>query len=458
MNGRGLLADYYAFTMAQALFACGKHTRETCFEIFFRRVPDGGRYVIASGLAQAFEHIASFGFDAEELAALREMGPFSDAFLHYLSEIRFTGDVYALPEGTPVLPGEPMMSVTAPAAQALLLETALLLLLNHQSLIATKAHRMVRAAAGRPVWELGARRAQGEQGALLGARAAFIGGCSGTSCTLAAHRFGIPCIGTMAHAWVQMFDDEYEAFCTFCRQYPHGTTLLVDTYDTLGSGIPNAIRAFQQVLIPMGGRQFAIRLDSGDPAVLVPAARRQLDEAGLERCRIVLSDRLDEYRIAGLLQAGIPVDAFGVGERLITAASDPVLGGVCKLVALRGEDGAFSPRSKYADNLFKRTVPHRKRLWRFYDQNGMPHGDLLTGWEESPPSIPDCIATELLVPVFRQGKTVCTLPALQQVRANCAGQTACFDTAEHLCGVAYSGQLQQAAGQSVPVKHAPGKK
>ena len=322
-----MLCDYYELTMSNGYFLHGTQDRVSYFDLFFRSVPDGGGFAIAAGLEQAIDYVKNLRFTPEDLAFLRGKGMFSDGFLDYLAHFRFTGDIYAVPEGTPVFPNEPLMIVRAPAIQAQLLETFLLLSLNHQSLIATKASRIVRAAAGRPVTEFGSRRAQGADGAILGARAAYIAGCAGTACTLSDQLYHTPASGTMAHSWIQMFDDEYTAFKTYCEIYPHDVTLLVDTYNVLKSGIPNAIRVFREVLLPQGITKCAVRLDSGDIAYLTRKMRKMLDEAGFPQCRIVVSNSLDEHIIDALLVQGAKVDAFGVGERMITSKSSRGGGG-----------------------------------------------------------------------------------------------------------------------------------
>ena len=318
-NHLSLLCDFYELTMANGYFQSGMADQITYFDMFFRRVPDGGGYVIAAGLEQLVEYIRDLHFDEDDIAYLRGRKIFSEEFLSYLREFRFTGDLWAVPEGTPVFPREPLVTVRAPALQAQLIETYLLLTINHQSLIATKASRIVRAAEGRVVLEFGSRRAQGGDGAVVGARAAYIGGAHGTACTLSDALYGVPAGGTMAHSWVQMFEDEYTAFRKYCEIYPENPTLLVDTYDTLRSGIPNAIRVFQE----MGIQRCAIRMDSGDLAFLSRRARAMLDEAGLTGCRITVSNALDEWLIRDLLLQGARIDGFGVGEKLITASTVP---------------------------------------------------------------------------------------------------------------------------------------
>lgn len=339
-----MLCDFYELTMGNGYYQAGLNDEITYFDVFFRSVPDKGGFAICAGLGQLIEYIQNLHFDEEDIAYLRGRGLFSEDFLSYLKEFRFTGDIWAIPEGTPIFPQEPVVTVRAPAIQAQLIETFTLLAINHQSLIATKANRIVRAAEGRTVLEFGSRRAQGTDGAITGARAAYIGGCAGTACTISDQLFGVPAGGTMAHAWVQMFDTQYEAFKTYCELYPNNATLLVDTYNTLKSGVPDAIRAFDEVLKPRGIKKCGIRLDSGDIAYLTRKARKMLDDAGWTECRISASNSLDEYIIRDLLLQGAKVDLFGVGERMITASSQPVFGGVYKLVAVEDAEGRVCPQ------------------------------------------------------------------------------------------------------------------
>ena len=361
-----MLCDFYELTMSNGYFEKGYRDRITYFDLFFRRCPDGGGFAIAAGLEQIIEYNQDLHFSQEDIAYLRGRNLFSEEFLKYLADFKFTGDIWAVPEGTPVFPREPIITVRAPAIEAQLIETFLLLSVNHQSLIATKANRVVRAAQGRKVMEFGSRRAQGADAAIMGARAAYIGGCHGTACTISDQLFGVRAGGTMAHAWVQMFDTEYEAFKAYCEMYPNNATLLVDTYNTLKSGVPNAIRAFNEVLKPRGITKCGIRLDSGDMAYLTQKARKMLDDAGWTECEISVSNSLDEYIIQDLLHQGAQIDMFGVGERLITARSEPVFGGVYKLVAVEKEDGTVQPKIKISENVGKITNPHFKKLYRFY--------------------------------------------------------------------------------------------
>ncbi len=435
-----MLFDFYEMTMANGYFRKGMQDQITYFDVFFRKVPDGGGFAIAAGLEQFVDYIRNLHFDEEDIAYLRSKNLFQEDFLDYLRNFRFTGDVWAVPEGTPVFPGEPLITVRAPAPQAQLIETFALLCVNHQSLIATKANRVVRAANGRTVLEFGSRRAQGVDGAVVGARAAYIGGVHGTACAVSDQLYGVPAAGTMAHSWVQMFDSQYEAFKTYCEIYPNNAVLLVDTYNTLKSGVPDAIRAFNEVLRPMGITKCGIRLDSGDIAYLSKEARKMLDAAGWETCTISASNALDEELIRDLLLQGAKIDSFGVGERLITARSEPVFGGVYKLAAVEAPDGTITPKIKISENVAKITTPHFKKLYRFYgNDTGKAIADYLTIHDEtvddSKPLIifdPDATwkkkevydftAKELQVPVFRGGELIYDLPSLDQIRTYCQEQ------------------------------------
>ncbi len=435
-----LLCDFYELTMSNGYFQNGLKDRITYFDAFFREVPDGGGFAIAAGLEQVMEYIENLHFSAEDIAFLRQKQIFSEDFLQYLADFHFTGDIYAVPEGTPIFPGEPFLTVKAPAIEAQLLETYLLLTMNHQSLIATKANRIVRAAAGRAVTEFGSRRAQGADGAILGARAAYIGGCVGTACTLSDMLYQVPAGGTMGHSWIQMFPDEYTAFRTYCQMYPQNTILLVDTYNVLKSGIPNAIKAFDEVLKPLGYRPKGIRLDSGDITYLSKKARKMLDEAGYPDCNIVASNSLDEYIIRDLLLQGACVDSFGVGERMITSKSDPVFGGVYKLVAIEDENGTIIPKIKVSENVSKITNPHFKKVYRLYNKKtGKAIADQICVYderiEENKPleifdpnytwkhkTLNDFTAKELLVPIFKNGKKIYHSPSIQEIRAFCQNQ------------------------------------
>ncbi len=435
-----MLCDFYELTMGNGYFEKGYKDRICYFDVFFRQCPDGGGFAIAAGLEQIIDYIQELHFDPEDIEYLRGRNLFSEEFLEYLAGFKFTGDIWAVPEGTPVFPKEPIMTVRAPAIEAQLIETFILLSINHQSLIATKANRVVRAAQGRRVLEFGSRRAQGADAAILGARAAFIGGCNGTACTISDQLFGVYAGGTMAHAWVQMFDTEYEAFRAYCEMYPNNATLLVDTYNTLKSGVPNAIRAFNDVLKPLGIKKCGIRLDSGDMAYLSQMARRMLDEAGWTECEISVSNSLDEYIIQDLLRQGARIDMFGVGERLITAKSEPVFGGVYKLVAVEQSDGTVTPKIKISENTGKITNPHYKKLYRFYgNDTGKAIADYLCVHDETvddsgemtifdpeatwkTKTVYNFTAKELQVPVFKNGELVYQCPELSQVRAYCQEQ------------------------------------
>ena len=434
-----LLCDYYELTMANGYYELGKGEEIAYFDVFFRNVPDGGGFAIMAGLEQVIEYIKNLKFTDEDIAYLRSKNCFSEGFLNYLRTFRFTGDIYAVPEGTPIFPGEPMLTVRAKAIEAQFIETFILLSLNHQSLIATKANRIVRAAQGRPVMEFGSRRAQGADGAVLGARAAYIGGCVATACTETDRDYHIPAIGTMAHSWVQMFDTEYEAFEAYCKMYPNNATLLVDTYDVINSGVPNAIKAFKNILQPMGITKCGIRLDSGDITYLSKKARKMLDEAGLTECKIVVSNSLDENIIRDIILQGARIDTFGVGERLITAKSHPVFGGVYKLVA-KEEGGTIVPKIKISENAEKITNPHFKKVYRLYDNaSGLAVADLLCVHDEvideSQPleifdpvqtwkkkSLENFTARELHVPIFKNGECVYTSPAIADIQAYCKSE------------------------------------
>lgn len=432
-----MLADFYELTMANGYLAQDMQDRTAVFDMFFRRVPDDGGYAITAGLAQLVEYLENLHFDAEDIAFLRGKGLFSDAFLEYLRHFEFHCDVWAIPEGTPVFPNEPIVVVRGPVIEAQFIETMVLLSINHQSLIATKANRIVRAAEGRAIMEFGSRRAQGYDGAILGARASYIGGCHGTACTIAEREYAIPALGTMAHSWVQMFPDELAAFRAYAHTYPSACTLLVDTYNVLKSGVPNAIRVFREEVVPRGFRPAGIRIDSGDIAWLSKEARRMLDEAGFPDCRIVASNALDEFIIRDLLRQGACVDLFGVGERLITSRSEPVFGGVYKLAAVE-HDGVMVPKIKLSENVGKITVPGFKQVWRLYDRdNGKALADVVTGQDETIPDdspyeifdpeytwkrkrLANFTAKPLLVPIFVKGRRVYDSPALSEIRDRCA--------------------------------------
>ena len=438
--GRNLtmLTDFYELTMANGYFASGKGDTVACFDMFFRTIPDGGGFAIMAGVEQLIDYLKELRFTQEDIDFLRKKG-MREEFLDYLRNFRFSCDVWAIPEGTPIFPGEPVIKVKGPIVQAQFIETMVLLTINHQSLIATKANRIVRASKGRAVMEFGSRRAQGFDGAVLGARAAYIGGCAGTACTITERDYGVPALGTMAHSWVQMFDSEYEAFCTYAKEYPNNCTLLVDTFDVLHSGIPNAIKCFDEVLKPMGIRPKGIRIDSGDITYLSKKARKMLDEAGYEDCGIVSSNALDEYLIRDMIQQGACVSSFGVGERLITASSSPVFGGVYKLSAVE-KDGEVIPKIKVSENVAKITTPGDKLLYRLYDkESGKAIADVINindeeidenqpyelfdpvhTWKKK--TVTDYFARPLLTQIFKEGECVYESPEINEIKKYCAQQ------------------------------------
>lgn len=434
-----MLCDFYELTMSNGFFKNGFYKKTVYFDLFFRSVPDNGGFAIAAGLEQFAKYIKELHFEKEDIEFLRNKNIFDEAFLKYLENFKFTGDIYAVPEGTPVFPNEPILTVKAPAIEAQMIETYALLTINHQSLIATKANRIVRASQGRTVLEFGSRRAQGADGAVLGARAAYIGGCMGTACTLSDEIYNVPAGGTMAHAWVQMFDTEYEAFKTYCEIYPENSTLLVDTYNTLKSGIPNAIKVFKEILVPKGIENFGIRLDSGDISYLSKKARKMLDEAGLPQCNIVASNSLDEYLIRDLMTQGAEIDIFGVGERLITSKSSPVFGGVYKLVAVE-EENEIIPKIKISENTAKITNPHFKKLYRLFDKESKkaladeicvyneviddtkPHTifDPEATWKTK--TLNNFYAKPLMETIFKNGELVYKLPKIEDIQKYCEEQ------------------------------------
>lgn len=438
-NNLTMLTDFYEITMANGFFCTGNGERTVYFDMFFRTIPDGGGVAIMAGVEQVIRYIKDLTFTDDDIAYLREKGLFNEQFLEYLRNFKFACDVWAVPEGTPIFPHEPIVTVRGPAMQAQFIETMILVLVNHQSLIATKSNRIVRAAQGRPVMEFGSRRAQGCDGAIYGARASYIAGCSGTACTIVDREFGIPALGTMAHSWVQLFDSEYDAFKAYASTYPDSCTLLVDTYNVLKSGIPNAIRVFNEVLVPNGHRPRGIRIDSGDITYLSKKARKMLDEAGFPDCKITASNSLDEYIIQDMIRQGACVDSFGVGERMITASSTPVFGGVYKLAAVE-QDGEIIPKIKVSENIAKITNPGFKKLWRLYDsENGKAIADVITMHDEiiddtKPYEIfdPEHIwkrktlthfrAVALQVPLFKNGECVYESPTVEDIRQYCKQQ------------------------------------
>lgn len=439
-RGRNLTAlmDFYELTMAKGYFSNGMQDSTAVFDMFFRSVPDGGGFAIMAGVQQLVEYLESLTFSENDINMLRKKG-FDEAFLDYLKNFKFSCDVWAVPEGTPIFPGEPIITVKGPVIQAQLIETMVLLCINHQSLIATKANRIVRAADGRAVMEFGSRRAQGFDGAIYGARAAYIGGCVGTACVMSERDFDIPALGTMAHSWVQMFDSELDAFCAYAREYPDNCTLLVDTYNVIKSGVPNAIEAFKREVLPRGFRPKGVRIDSGDITYLSKKIRKMLDEAGFEDCKIVASNSLDEYIIRDMLIQGAKVDSFGVGERLITASSAPVFGGVYKLAAVKHGD-EFVPKIKISENVGKITTPCFKKLWRLYDNvTGKAIADVITLKDEVIDSnepyelfdpeytwkrktVTNFTAKPLQVQLFENGESVYTCPSLKEIQAFCNAQ------------------------------------
>ena len=433
-----LMMDFYEAAMANGFIANGMKDTICWFDMFFRASPKLGGFCIMAGTQQLCECLSSLEFDDSDIEFLREKGA-SEVFIEYLKNFKFQCDIWAVPEGTPVFAGEPIVKVRGPILQALLIETMVLLTINHQTLIATKANRIVRAAQGRSVIEFGSRRAHGAQAAILGARAAYIGGCSATTNAQAAKIFDIPVFGGMSHTWIQAFDSEKEAFCAYAREYPDNCVLLADTYDTLNSGVPNAIEAFKEELLPRGYRPKGIRIDSGDLAYLSKKIRRMLNDAGFPDCDIYASNSLDEYIIREMLGHGARVDTFLVGERLITSSDEPVFGGVYKLAAIE-KDGKVINRIKLSENVSKITTPCPKLLWRLFDmETGKAIADLLTlenenvselteyelfdpdyAWKRK--TVNNFVARQLLVPVFEKGKAVYRSPSLCDIRSYCAEQ------------------------------------
>lgn len=433
-----MLTDFYEITMANGYFLNGKGDTTVQFDMFFRNIPDNGGFAIMAGVEQLVEYLENLSFSDEDIEYLRGRG-FCEEFLDYLKNFEFKCDIYSVPEGTPIFPREPIVTVKGPAIQAQFIETMVLLAINHQSLIATKTNRIVRAAQGRPIMEFGSRRAQGFDGAVYGARAAYIAGCAGTACTIVDREFGVPALGTMAHSWVQLFDSELDAFCAYAKAYPHDCTLLVDTYNVLKSGIPNAIEAFKREVLPRGFRPKGIRIDSGDITYLSKKARVMLDEAGFEDVKIVASNSLDEYIIRDMLLQGAKVDSFGVGERLITASSAPVFGGVYKLCAV-AKDGEMVPKIKLSENTAKVTIPGAKKLWRLYDnESGKALADVITLEDETiddsrdyeifdpdytwkRKNVYNFSARQLLQPLFINGKRVYEYQDIDDIKSYCLSQ------------------------------------
>ena len=434
-----LLTDFYELTMANGYFQHGLKDEQAYFDMFFRRIPDDGGFAIMAGVEQLIEYLKNLKFTDTDIEYLRSKNIFSEDFLQYLKSFKFSCDVWAIPEGTPIFPNEPIVTVIGPVIEAQFIETMVLLTINHQSLIATKANRVVRAAQGRDVMEFGSRRAQGYDGAIYGARAAYIGGCVGTACTISDKEFGVPATGTMAHSWIQMFPTELEAFGAYAKTYPDKSTFLVDTYNTLKSGIPNAIKVFNEVIVPKGFRPKGIRIDSGDIAYLSKEARRMLDEAGFDDCKIVASNSLDETIIRDLLIEGAQVDIFGVGERLITSRSEPVFGGVYKLVAVK-EKGKIIPKIKLSDNVGKITNPGYKQAWRLFDKDtGKAIADVISlnheiidenkpyelfdpeyTWKRK--TVNNFTAKKLQVKIFNKGTCIYESPKINEIRSYCKEQ------------------------------------
>jgi nicotinate phosphoribosyltransferase len=431
-----MLTDFYELTMANGYLKEGLKNKIAYFDMFFRKVPDNGGFAIMAGIEQLIDYFNNLHFSAEDIEYLRGRKLFSEECLQYLQHFKFSCDVWAIPEGTPIFPYEPVVTVRGPAMEAQFVETMILLTINHQSLIATKANRIVRAAQGRGVMEFGSRRAQGCDGAIYGARAAYIGGCIGTACTIAEKDFNIPALGTMAHSWIQMFSDELEAFRAYARTYPDDTTLLVDTYNVLKSGVPNAIKVFKEEVVPRGFRPKGIRIDSGDITYLSKEARKMLDTAGFPDCKIVASNSLDEYIIRDILAQGAQVDSFGVGERLITSKSEPVFGGVYKVAAVE-EDGKIIPKIKLSENVEKITNPGFKQVWRLFDkENGKAIADVLSindevinedkpyelfdpdyTWKRK--TVTNFHAKRLLEKIFDKGKCIYNSPSLKDIKKYC---------------------------------------
>lgn len=437
-----MLADYYEFTMSNGYFLNGLQDEIAVFDMFFRKIPDGGGFAILAGLEQLIQYLNNLHFTDDDIQYFREKGIFDEGFLKYLKDFTFSCDVWSLKEGTPMFPNEPILTVRGPVIQAQLIETMVLLTINHQSLVTTKANRMVRAAQGRSIMEFGSRRAQGYDAAILGARATYIGGCQATACAITDRDFGVPAVGTMAHSWVQLFDTEYEAFKSYAEIYPDNCTLLVDTYNVVKSGIPNAIKVFNEVILPQGHRPAGVRIDSGDIAYLSKKSRAMLDKAGFEDVQIVASNSLDEYIIRDLLLQGACLDSFGIGERLITSKSDPVFGGVYKLVAVE-KNGEYIPKIKVSESVEKITNPHFKNVYRIYDQTGRAVADYvcvadevletekpititlfdpIATWKKK--TFVDVIAVPLLTPIFVKGKQVYKCPSIEEIREYCSRQVA----------------------------------
>lgn len=434
-----MLADFYEFTMANGYLENSMEDQIGYFDMFFRSIPDDGGFAIMAGVEQLIEYLKNLKFTNEDIAYFKSKKIFGEKFLDYLRDFEFSCDVWAIPEGTPIFPQEPLVVVRGPIVQAQLVETMVLLTINHQSLIATKANRITRAAGGRPVIEFGSRRAQGYEGAILGARAAYIGGCVGTANTIVDRDFDVPAMGTMAHSWVQMFPTELDAFRAYAKTYPDNCLLLVDTYNTLKEGIPNAIKIFNEEIIPKGFRPKGIRIDSGDMAYLSKEARKMLDEAGFHDCKILASSGLDEYIIRELIIQGAKIDSFGVGERLITAKSQPIFGGVYKLTTIE-INGEIIPKLKVSENVGKITTPGFKQIYRLFDRDTKKavadvitlHDEIIDDtkdyeifhplytWKKK--VIKNFVAKKLLVQIFDKGMAVYESPDIHEIKEYCKEQ------------------------------------
>ena len=435
-----MLVDFYELTMANGYFNKGVENRIAYFDMYFRRVPDGGGYCIMAGVEQLIQYLSNLKFTSSDIDYLRSKDIFSEEFLEYLADFNFCCDVWAIPEGNPVFPNEPLVIVKGPVVQAQFVETMILLTINHQTLIATKANRICRAAEGKTVMEFGSRRAQGYDGAIYGARASIIGGCDSTACTIADKYFNVPAVGTMAHSWVQLFDTEYESFKAWAETYPDNCSLLIDTYNVLKSGLPNAIKVFDEVLKPLGKRPKGIRIDSGDITYLTKKCRKALDEAGYPDCKIIISNSLDEHIIRDVLNQGACIDSFGVGERLITAKSEPVFGGVYKLVAVEKEN-VIIPKIKISENNEKITNPGFKKIYRLFDKDtNVAIADVLAlsdeviddskeyeifdpihTWKRK--KITNFYVKDLLVKIFDKGKLVYTSPSVLEIKEFAKSET-----------------------------------
>ena len=428
-----MLMDLYEMTMAHGYFTKQDNTDRVAFDVFYRRNPDQGGFAIFAGLEQVVDYLLNLHFDEEDIAYFKSLHLFSDEFLEYLRNFKFTGDVYAFKEGSIIYPNEPILTIVAPLIDAQIAETAVLTMINHQSLIATKANRIMRAADGRIVSDFGARRAHNVDAAVYGARAAYIGGVHGTATVLAGQQFDIPVNGTMAHSWVMYHDSEYEAFKAYAEVYPESSVFLVDTYDVLNSGIPNAIKVAKDVLEPKGHRLKGIRLDSGDLAYLAKHARNMLDDAGMEDCKIMASNSLDEYTITSILSQGGPIDIFGVGERLITSKTDPVFGAVYKIVGIE-KQGKWEPRIKVSESVTKITNPGLKNVYRVYSAEGKAIAELLTLPGEKPSTnspycyidpvkpwkelyFENCTFKNMQELIIKDGKQIVKSPTLKEIRA-----------------------------------------